>query len=109
MTAVRRPTAGAAGFPACAGKARGRVGARGAQAAGEWRVSGGRRLSRTRRSPAGGGPPRPPRARCDAGYARQASRPSVMRSRGRSTPMNTILLVFFSAGSHFAARSLPII
>lgn len=95
MTAVRRPTAGAAGFPACAGKARGRVGARGAQAAGEWRVSGG--------------PPRPPRARCDAGYARQASRPSVMRSRGRSTPMNTILLVFFSAGSHFAARSLPII
>ncbi|AHE28448.1 Uncharacterised protein [Burkholderia pseudomallei] len=41
MTAVRRPTAGAAGFPACAGKARGRVGARGAQAAGEWRVSGG--------------------------------------------------------------------
>lgn len=41
MTAVRRPAAGAAGFPACAGKARGRVGARGAQAAGEWRVSGG--------------------------------------------------------------------
>lgn len=51
----------------------------------------------------------PRRARLPPAYARQASRPSVMRSRGRSTPMNTILLVFFSAGSHFAARSLPII
>lgn len=41
--------------------------------------------------------------------ARQASRPSVIRSCGRSTPMKTILLVFFSIGSHLPARSLPII
>lgn len=41
--------------------------------------------------------------------ARQASRPSVIRSCGSSMPMKTILLVFFSTGCHFAARSLPII
>jgi len=45
------------------------------------------------------------------GYAqtRQASRPSVIRSCGKSMPIKTILLVFFSAGCHLAARSLPII
>lgn len=41
--------------------------------------------------------------------ARQASSPSVIRSCGSSMPMNTILLPFFSIGSHLAARSLPII
>ncbi|TDN68177.1 hypothetical protein B0G77_1493 [Paraburkholderia sp. BL10I2N1] len=41
--------------------------------------------------------------------ARQASRPSVIRSCGSSMPMNTILLFFFSIGCHFEARSLPII
>lgn len=45
----------------------------------------------------------------ESGQARQASRPSVMRSCGNSMPMNTILLFFFSIGSHLAARSLPII
>lgn len=57
---------------------------------------------------------RPARSRAShsarvAYFTRQASRPSVIRSCGSSMPMNTILLVFFSTGSHLAARSLPII
>ena len=43
-----------------------------------------------------------------APQARQPSRPCRNTSRGRSMPMNTILLVFFSPGAHLAPRSLPI-
>ena len=48
-----------------------------------------------------------PLARASATQVRHCSRPCFRMSCGRSMPMKTILLCFFSPGIHFGPRSLP--
>jgi hypothetical protein len=45
---------------------------------------------------------------CPAVHTRHCSRPCWNTSRGRSRPMKTILVFFFSPGAHFGPTSLPI-
>ena len=65
--------------------------------------AGAAAVARARVSASIGRPVGPPRRQ-----TRHCSRPCLRMSCGRSMPMKTILLPFFSPGAHFGPRSLPI-